>query len=383
MSTNEKHQQEKSENRFMQNIKRLSDIKGKHLLLLIIGIATIYCFGIGRARYKVTSVFIIRQANSTKTNMSGVLGGIIGTGNANGSLEDGRILEVYLKSPEVMKKVFINHLNNGKYNKKTPDIFAGIKDKQTNSKILNFYKKQISVTTKDQSGIVTMDTFAYDPIVALELNKNLITSAREFVNEVNNNMSERQLKYAKDEIEVAEKNLKDSSAKLSRFNTINGLLSPSEEIKANSNLITTMESKLVELKVEEGSLKRLYIDQKAPEIVAISDQIKELSSQIQKERDKQFDDNKRSLGSLVAESNKLRQQVEFDSERLKSAKISENTSRMGSQQKLKFLVTLSKPINPQTQDLEWRYKLYITIILILISLKGILGFILGQKPKNQ
>jgi len=85
---------------------------------------------------------------------------------------------------------------------------------------------------------------------------------------------------------LAEKNLKKASQELEVFQEKFGQLSVESEQAATSSFISGLESRLVDLKVEEASLRRQYRDPNAPEVSFIADQVRELEKQIRKERQK-------------------------------------------------------------------------------------------------
>ena len=68
-------------------------------------ISAVYCFGIGRDRYQATSEFVIKQPLPPATASTTVLGSMQSS-SVLSSLEDGRYLQVYLKSNAVKQAVF-------------------------------------------------------------------------------------------------------------------------------------------------------------------------------------------------------------------------------------------------------------------------------------
>ena len=63
-------------------------------------VSAVYCFGIGRDRYLATSEFVIKQPLPPATASTTVLGSMQSS-SVLSSLEDGRYLQVYLKSNAV------------------------------------------------------------------------------------------------------------------------------------------------------------------------------------------------------------------------------------------------------------------------------------------
>ena len=72
--------------------------------------------------------------------------------------------------------------------------------------------------------------------------------------------------FALKEVKIAEANLKQATKKLEAFQEKHGKLNVETEQAATSSFISVLESRLVDLKVEEAALRRQYRDPDAPEV---------------------------------------------------------------------------------------------------------------------
>jgi capsular polysaccharide transport system permease protein len=158
-------------------------------------------------------------------------------------------------------------------------------------------------------------------------------------------------------------------------------LSVQSEQAATSSFISGLESRVVNLKVEEASLMRQYRDPNAPEVSFIADQVRELEKQIRKERQKSVSETGRDLNSLAMRESSLRANVEFSTESLQSARLAADNSRRESTRQLKFLVMLSQPQRPASPDQNWRWQAFLGSIGIIVVAWGVGGFILAAMKK--
>jgi capsular polysaccharide transport system permease protein len=179
------------------------------------------------------------------------------------------------------------------------------------------------------------------------------------VNEVNQSISADQNIFAQKEVELAENNLKEASRTLEIFQDKFGQLNVASEQAATTSFIASLEGKLVELKVEEASLRRQYQDPNAPEVSYIADQAHELEKQISKERRKAVDDGSRDLNSLAIQESGLNADVLFASEALRAARLAAENSRRASQRQQKFVVMLSEPQLSVAPDQNWRWQAFL------------------------
>ena len=352
--------------------------KPRVLISLFLATSAFYCFVIGRDRYTSVSEFVIQQAAPLETSSASVLAGAAAAPQVLTSLVDGQYLQVYLASAEVKNRLFPNLVSLEKgYKQSFPDFFSGLSSGSSSPQQLSFYRKQIQISPQPLSGSVIIRTVGYGPEQAFSLNQSLILQSRRFVNEVNQSISADQNIFAQKEVKLAEKNLKEASRRLEIFQDRFGQLNVASEQAATTSFISELESRLVDLKVEEATLRRQYRDPNAPEVSFVADQARELEKQITKERQKSVSENGGDLNSLAIQESSLLSNVEFATESLKSARLAADNSRRESQRQLKFVVMLSQPQRPVAPDQNWRWQSFLGSIGIIVVAWGVGGFILA------
>ena len=363
--------------------ERLNLLKKPRVLIsLFLASSALYCFVIGRDRYISVSEFVIQQAVPLNTSSASVLAGAAAAPQVLTSLVDGQYLQVYLASSEVKNRLFPKPTSlEKKYHKTFPDFRTGIAKQSSAPAQLVFYRDLLEVSPQPLSGSVIVKTVGFDPAQAFDFNKALLVQARRFVNEVNQSINADQNLFAQKEVKLAEKNLRKATQELEIFQEKFGQLSVESEQAATSSFISGLESRLVDLKVEEASLRRQYRDPNAPEVSFIADQVNELEKQIQTERQKSVSENGSDLNSLAIKETSLRANVEFATESLQSARIAADNSRRESTRQLKFLVMLSQPQQPVSPDQNWRWQAFLGSIGIIVVAWGVGGFILAAMKK--
>jgi capsular polysaccharide transport system permease protein len=352
--------------------------KPRVLISLFLATSAFYCFAIGRDRYTSVSEFVIQQAAPLETSSASVLAGAAAAPQVLTSLVDGQYLQVYLASSEVKNRLFPNSVSLEKdYKQSFPDVFSGLSTGSSSPQQLSFYRKQLQISPQPLSGSVIIRTVGYAPEQAFSLNQSLILQSRRFVNEVNQSINADQNIFAKKEVELAEKNLKEASRRLEIFQDKFGQLNVASEQAATSSFISELESRLVDSKVEEATLRRQYRDPNAPEVSFVADQVRELEKQITKERQKSVSEYGSDLNSLAIQESSLLSNVEFATESLQSARLAADNSRRESQRQLKFVVMLSQPQRPVAPDQNWRWQAFLGSIGIIVVAWGVGGFILA------
>jgi capsular polysaccharide transport system permease protein len=352
--------------------------KPRVLISLFLATSAFYCFAIGRDRYTSVSEFVIQQAAPLETSSASVLAGAAAAPQVLTSLVDGQYLQVYLASSEVKNRLFPNSVSLEKdYKQSFPDVFSGLSTGSSSPQQLSFYRKQLQISPQPLSGSVIIRTVGYAPEQAFSLNQSLILQSRRFVNEVNQSINADQNIFAKKEVELAENNLREASRRLEIFQDKFGQLNVASEQAATSSFISELESRLVDSKVEEATLRRQYRDPNAPEVSFVADQVRELEKQITKERQKSVSEYGSDLNSLAIQESSLLSNVEFATESLQSARLAADNSRRESQRQLKFVVMLSQPQRPVAPDQNWRWQAFLGSIGIIVVAWGVGGFILA------
>jgi capsular polysaccharide transport system permease protein len=337
----------------------------------------LYFFGIGRGRYQVESSFIVRLPETPPSTGSSLLGSTLAGPTMLGSLEDGRFLAVYLTSPEVMRRVFQKLEPEKTWGRSGQDPFAGLKAGANFNQQLDFFRRQVFVVPQDLTGVINLTTVGLAPEPSFRLNQLLLEEAEGFLNRVNQSISSTQQSFAEQEVQRARQRLDQASQTFNSFKNQYGELDPALTAAGTSSYITSLESKLVDLKVQEASLKRQFKDHSTPEVAYITDQVRELESQISEERAQLVNPEGRDLNRLVAEGSKLETEVTLATEALKSAITAADNSRLRSQQQVKFLVRLADPSLPDLQTNDWRWKGFLASLGALVVLWGIGTFALG------
>jgi len=351
-------------------------LSGRMLAAAFVAVSGFYCFAIGRDRYRSTSEFVIKQPLPPGSASTMVLG-TLQSSSVLSSLEDGRYLQVYLESNEVKNAVFPEEATYLKsYASQLPDVWSGLPADSDPSQQLSFFRNQLEVIPQELSGTIVLSTSAYTAEAAYGLNNRLLQQAQRFVNEVNQSISADQRAFAEKQVAFAQNRLTEASNALESFQDRYGQLNPLAEQSAAASFITGLESRLVDLKVEEASLRRQYRDPEAPEVAYVADQVAELERQINEERQKAVGPGGRDLNKLANQASRLENDVTFARESLASAMRAADNSRMESQRQLKFIVMLSKPQMPEGPDHSWRWKAFLSCIGVLIVVWGVFGFML-------
>ena len=349
------------------------------LILLPLFLSLFYFYSLGRKRFFVRSDVVIRKASETSNSTD--ISNFLRAGNQS-AIEDSYYLQTYLESPQVLRDLE-KIINIRKIYKKIGlDRFAGLEKKASSDIIYRFFRKQVSTTLDERTGILRIRSLAYDPMTSFELNNFLIDKAESFVNELNQSIFKEQLIFLNKQVIINEKKLKEANLALSQFQQTYQILDVQADAQITTSFLKELEAQLVKLKVELASIQRRFIDKNAPEILIIKDQIEELNNQIIFERNILMSPNEKNLSKRIIEMNELKtiQNFAYDLY-LASLKASEK-AKVDSVQQQRFLAIISEPKIPEQEYMYWRHRGFLTTLSIFIILFSVIKFILGMADSH-
>jgi len=353
------------------------------VLLIPVALSGIYFYGIARDRYVTRSDFVIRKAEESDTNGAGAgLASLLGRGNQL-SLEDARFLKTYLQSPQVLADLERSYDLDQAYAQKGLDRFAGMEAGLSKEKRLDFFKKQISVNLDEISGAIVLRTIGLDPEASFNLNRFMLTKSEQFVNRLNQDISQKQQSFAESELGRAQSNLNQAKNRLLLYQDSNTVIDPKGEAELAGQTISKLQEKLVELRVELATLRRQFKDPAEPEVAAVADQVKELEQQIGKERRSLVSSKGRNLNRKAADVLKLESDVSFGSDSYKLALTSVEKARIESKRQQKFMALLSTPQLPEDPQNDWRSKGFFTVLASCAVGFSLTKFIFGMQASHR
>ena len=362
---------------FKKNKKRLIIIA----FSLPFFLSSIYFYSIGRNRYFVRSDIVVRKASNNSQNSLDI-SNIIGAGNQS-SMEDALFLQTYLESPQVLKNLYKVFDIEKVYKKKGFDLYAGLSKNASYEEKYDFFRKQISISLNERSGIVRIRTIALDPKTSYQLNEFLIDESEEFINNLNQSIFLEQLDFLNKQVLKNSIRLEKANKDLSNFQKSNKSLDAISEAQMTTNLISELESQIVKLKVELAAIKRQFVDQNSPEIILLEDQIAELKNQIYIERDLLVNPEGKNFNEKIIKLSKLKANQKFTNDLyIESIKAAEKAS-VDSIQQQRFLAIISDPQIPEDEWMNWRHRGFLTVISIFLITFSLVKFLLGMADSHK
>jgi len=130
-------------------------------------------------------------------------------------------------------------------------------------------------------------------------------------------------------------------------------------------------------------MKLQYRETNEPEMVSVSDQIKELEKQINIERKTVLSSKGLDFNRRAADLVKLESDVSFNTDSYKLALSAVEKARIESRRQQKFMALLSAPQLPEDPDNGWRSKGFFTVLASCAVGLSLAKFVLGMQASHR
>lgn len=335
-------------------------------------LSSLYVVFIKSEFYESKTALIVRDMNQNPTSSSLGLS-LLGVGSSS-QLQDSKIAEEYLKSLDVYKLVDEKFNLTKHYKSEAIDFIDRLDEDATQEEVLEYYNKRLVVHYDEISGILNVAFSHVDLKKAQKILEFLVENVDYQINEFNRVKAKKQLKFVKSEFQKAKDKMEKSSKTIEEYQNKHLLLDPTAKATSSSEIIASLEAKLTEKKLEY-STKKAYLNDDNFEIISLKNDIKEIKNSIDKAKKNLTGKSEDRLNKVLFEYEKLKLQLEFDTEIYKNALIQLETTKLDVIKNDKTLSILSKPNLPDGYTYPNKPKAFITILIITLLIYGIFSML--------
>jgi capsular polysaccharide transport system permease protein len=298
---------------------------------------------------------------------------LLGAGPSS-QLQDSKVVEEYLHSTDMLIKLdkkfnLIHEFKSDQY-----DTIQRLRDNGSFEKALDFYNTMLNTHFDEISGILHIGYAHPNPQKSKEVLEFLVTEVEKQINELNRKNAKKQLEFAEGEYFKAKSKMDSSSSLLEGYQNKKGMLDPTAEATAVSGVITGLEATLTQKNIEYAT-KKSYLNEESFELQALKKEMKEIQNAIAAQKGDLSGSSDKRLNKSLFEFEKLKMQLEFDTEVYKNALVQLKTTQANVVKSAKTLSIISKPNMPDGYTYPNKPKVFITILIVMALLYGIFGML--------
>ncbi len=306
-------------------------------------LACIYFGLIASDVYISESRFVVRSPQrQTQTGLNAFLAG---TGFSR-SQDDTYSVHDFVLSRDALKeldeKVGIRKL----YSSKDADVinrFPGLDWDDSFESFYRYYKKRVGVDYDTVSSITTLNVRAFTAEDAKRINDLLLNMGERLVNTLNERSRQDLIKFATQEVTVAEGKAKAAALALSSFRTSQSVFDPDKQSAIQLQGVAKLQEELLATEAQLNQIKR--VSPNNPQVASLTNRVATLRNTITTETSKVAGGGA-SLTSKAANFERLVLEKGFADKQLASALTSLETARSEAERKQLYLERLVQPNLP-------------------------------------
>ena len=356
-----------------QHKERLNRLDSFKTVIYIMIVVIFYYTFIAADRYVSNVSLSVKSTDgSSPISLSGIESLV---GVASSSTEDIKLLREYIKSFDMLQKLDEKINLRSLYEKQKLDLFFRIYSSTSKESYLKYYRDRIHILFDDATGLLNVAVESFSPEDARIISAAILEESERFINEISHNIAREQLRFAQGELESAKQKYKDAKNELLAFQNEYGVFDPQSLAKTKAGFITEIELQISKKETELNTM-RSYLNDNAPEIVALKAELRAHKEQLEKEKSKVASNaSQDKLNDVVAQFEALYLNLSFAEDVYKTAITAVETTRIEIGRKAKQVVVIQSPYVPDSAAYPNKMYNIITIFVILTLIFGVVRLV--------
>ncbi len=360
-------------------------LKLRHVVVIlsfICAVAVPSCLVAYYLWYKAEDQYASTVGFSVRTEeMSSAVDAIIGITQLSGSSSsDTDILYAYLQSQQLVAEMDAEIDLRSIWAKGNADVdfWFSYHSPGTIEDLLEHWLKKVRVSYDSTSGLIDVRVLAFDPVDAQKIAFLIAQKSSERINKLSDIAREDAIRYAREELELTQENLKTARLGLLDFRSRTLIIDPILETQSKSGLIAALESQLAEAQIMLLTLQQnaqnsdTRIRQAQLRVDVIRQQIAEEKSAIGASNSQEGGTSEAQLVGMYEE---LAVELEFAQEAYAAARIAYDSALQEARRQSRYLANHIEPTLAEQSQFPQRYFSWSLVTLFSFLLWSILVLI--------
>jgi capsular polysaccharide transport system permease protein len=339
-------------------------------------LSVVYFAGLASPVYISQSSFVVYSPSQhfSSSSLGTLLSGLAGSNSTSAA----QTIQAYDKSWDAMmaldKKYNLKKVYGGN-NIDFLERFGGVFYPYSSYvKLLRYYQSMVTDSLDSTNGVTTLTVHAYNAEEAKMINAFLLAKSQDIVNALNDQARAKAVYYAQNDVQAADKKLRDATIALAVYRNGHGVFSPPAQSNLQLNMVSKLEDLLITQKTQLAAL--LENTPNNPQIPVLRSGITALESQIVDEN-KKVTGSDSSFASEDTEYERLTVNQLIAQNLLEAAVTSLEQARITAQQQELYLETISNPNLPDAPQEPKRFQDILATLLLSCILWGILSILMA------
>ena len=301
-----------------------------------------YLYARAADQYASTVAFSVRTEE--KSSALELLGGI--TELSGSSSSDTDILYEYLQSQKLVADIQAAVDLRAVWSRPGSDPVFAFDATGTIEDLVDYWNRMVKIYYDDGAGLIEVRVLAFDPDDATRIAEALFAQSSEMINSLSTIAREDAIRYAREELDVAQERLRVARAEVTRFRNANQLVDPTVDLQTQAGLLGRLEAQLADALIE---LDLLALSTRAddPRVTTAQRRIEVIEERIAAERRKlglAGDDGQADVyANLFGEYERLVVDREFAERSYISAQAAYDASLAEARRQSRYLAAYVRP----------------------------------------
>ncbi|WP_417462893.1 hypothetical protein [Kordiimonas sp.] len=350
-------------------------------VIVIWGICFLYYMLIAADRYAPEAKVYVKSVKEQGGDGMSALSMLTGTSSGT---SDMALLQNYLRSHDLLTILDERLDLRGHYTSDLTDFYSGLGSGASEEDFLDYYRKHVMLELDPLSGILSVRAQGFSREFSLALTKEMLVEGEAFINKVGQEIATQEIKFVEHELDRAKADVQLAQRELLAFQSKYQTLSPQAEGQAFQQVMTSLRSRLVQLRAEEKVLKS-YLNENASEVVAVRARIDAIEEQLASEQGKLTvnSTDEKTIGEVNLDYQELELKLKFATEIYKIAFATLEKTKVDAYRKLKHLVVVQRPTMPEEASFPRRGYILLTIFVVLTLTYGIAALVVATVREHR
>lgn len=353
------------------------------LIAVPLALYSLYLAFFATHRFVSESVVSVRQANAS--GGAGLPGAaLLLAGLSSPAHEDTQFLRTFVRSQALALALDKTLGLRKHFGVVTLDPLMRLPANATVEDYIRYFRDRVEISFDDRASLLKIRTQGLDPAFAQRFNGAILEASERFVNETSHRIARERMAFAETELTLAGKRLEDATTAVLTFQSKNKLIDPGAQAQATGALTAELQATRSRLEAELGGL-RGFLNDDSYQVQALKSRIAALDRQIDAERQRATADDSKGmrLNKQALDFQSLQMQAEFARDAYKLALAAVENARIDANQKIKSLVIVEPPSQPETAEYPLAAYNLATLAAVCVLLYAIVRLVLATIREHQ
>ena len=342
------------------------------IVLLPTGTGVTYLYTQAADQFHSNAAFAVRSEETT--NPLDVLSAFTQTGAS--SAPDSEVLYDYIRSQTLIEKIEETLNIRAIFNRAENDPLFTLGEDKSVEDLLSYWERMVLVSIDSNTGVLSIEVRAFYPDDARTLLTEIISKSSELVEELSRIARNDAMKYALEDLSLAEDRLKIMRLRFRDFRSEYQIIDPETNVESQIGVITQLQAILADTLIDFETV-RSYSGEDDLRLASLQRRINAIRDQIEAEQQvmRGKGENAKPLSEIFGEYEELLVDLEFSRNAYTATLAAEEQARFEARRKNRYLAVHIPPTLAQESIYPDRELLSLLILICSLATWGVLVMI--------